>query len=399
MGFAATVLKVIIASPGDVNEERRIVTEEIYRWNNAHAEARRLVLQPVKWETHSTPRLGQAPQTELNEQIAENADILIGVFGTRVGTPTAFHVSGTVEEIKNHVAAGKLAKVYFSDLPVPPSSIDPGQYKALQAFKEECQSSGLYATYADIASFQRDFKQHLDIELNAPRFRWLTARDNLSMIKTTTLSEDASILLTKAAQTDKGTIAFVRTLAGISISIEREQMTDGTSRSAARWKAAIEELRKLDYAKESSSGSGYFELTHAGYEAARKAEGLEPLHVLVRTIGPPEQQGIAVKANRPVALKQIDYLHSTGACVASQRAEMFGEDLEVVLSHQQLTELNNSDRPDKNPGNSSGPALLRLALEANGDRHQITLPVHLNSQIVSNTLFVTLTGMAENSFV
>ncbi len=82
MGYQANVVKMIIASPGDVADERRIATEEMYRWNDAHAETRRLILQAVKWETHSTPRLGQAPQTELNEQIAKDADILI-VFSGR----------------------------------------------------------------------------------------------------------------------------------------------------------------------------------------------------------------------------------------------------------------------------------------------------------------------------
>jgi hypothetical protein len=31
------VLKVMIASLGDVADERTIVTEELYRWNNANA--------------------------------------------------------------------------------------------------------------------------------------------------------------------------------------------------------------------------------------------------------------------------------------------------------------------------------------------------------------------------
>ncbi len=48
MGYSASVLKVMIASPGDVSEEHRIVTDEIYRWNDAHAESRNIVIQPMK---------------------------------------------------------------------------------------------------------------------------------------------------------------------------------------------------------------------------------------------------------------------------------------------------------------------------------------------------------------
>lgn len=46
MGFQANVLKVMIASPGDVAIERELVTQELYRWNNANAVSRKLMLQP-----------------------------------------------------------------------------------------------------------------------------------------------------------------------------------------------------------------------------------------------------------------------------------------------------------------------------------------------------------------
>ena len=62
MAFQANVLKVMIASPGDVAVERNIITEELYRWNNANAVLRALMLQPVKWETHSSPQMGAHPQ-------------------------------------------------------------------------------------------------------------------------------------------------------------------------------------------------------------------------------------------------------------------------------------------------------------------------------------------------
>jgi hypothetical protein len=57
MGFQANVLKVMIASPSDVADEREIVTNVLYQWNNANAVTRELVLQPVKWETHSSPQM------------------------------------------------------------------------------------------------------------------------------------------------------------------------------------------------------------------------------------------------------------------------------------------------------------------------------------------------------
>ena len=148
MGFQANVLKVMIASPGDVAAERTIVTEELYRWNNANAVARGLMLHPVKWETPSSPQMGAHPQKILNERLLLDADIVVGIFGTRIGTATADYISGTVEEIKKHVAAGKLAMLYFSHVPVDPNSIDPTQWAELQKFKEECKTAGLYAEFS-----------------------------------------------------------------------------------------------------------------------------------------------------------------------------------------------------------------------------------------------------------
>jgi len=74
MSFQANVLQVMIASPGDVAEERKAVAEEIHRWNDANAFARKLVLLPVRWETHSTPQLGDHPQTIINRQLLDEAD-------------------------------------------------------------------------------------------------------------------------------------------------------------------------------------------------------------------------------------------------------------------------------------------------------------------------------------
>lgn len=156
----------MIASPGDVPKERAVVAEEVHRWNDANASTRQLILLPVRWETHSTPQLGDHPQNIINRQLLDDADIVIGIFGTRIGTPTAEYVSGTVEEIKKHVAAGKTAKIYFSEVPVAPSAIDAEQYALVQRFRDECQSAGLYATFDSIERFRRELSHHLDLEMN-----------------------------------------------------------------------------------------------------------------------------------------------------------------------------------------------------------------------------------------
>lgn len=192
MSFQANVLKVMIASPEDVAEERKIVTGAIYRWNDTNASVRQLVLLPIKWETHSTPQLGVPAHTVINRQLLDDADIVIGIFGPRIGTPTEEYISGTVEEIKKHVAAGKTAKVYFSEVPIGQKRVDQNQYALIQKFREELNSSGLYAIYESMQQFRDDFEHHLALEMNHPRYRWLEAPDRTaaaSQLKTPAIDE------------------------------------------------------------------------------------------------------------------------------------------------------------------------------------------------------------------
>ena len=99
MPFKAEIYRVLIASPSDLAEERQAATDAINEWNSQHAVAESVVLLPVKWETHATPRSGVGPQEAINEELIHASDILVGMFWTRFGTSTGIAESGTVEEI------------------------------------------------------------------------------------------------------------------------------------------------------------------------------------------------------------------------------------------------------------------------------------------------------------
>lgn len=98
MGFTANVIKVMIASPGDVSHERQIAQEVINEWNAINSQERRLVLLPVAWETHSAPAMGDRAQEIINQQLVRECDMLVAMFWTRIGTPTGKSPSGSVEE-------------------------------------------------------------------------------------------------------------------------------------------------------------------------------------------------------------------------------------------------------------------------------------------------------------
>ena len=124
VSYTANVINVMIASPSDASQERQIARDVIAEWNTIHAKDKRTVLMPIGWETHSVPDTGDRPQAIINGQLLKDADLLIAMFWTRIGSPTGAARSGTVEEIEEHIRAGKSAMIYFSSAPVLPDSID-----------------------------------------------------------------------------------------------------------------------------------------------------------------------------------------------------------------------------------------------------------------------------------
>ncbi|HZY61282.1 MAG TPA: hypothetical protein VFE38_02085 [Edaphobacter sp.] len=391
MGFQANVLKVMVASPGDVAVEREIVTQELYRWNNANSLSRRLMLQPVKWETHSAPQMGAHPQAILNEHLLLDADILVGIFGTRIGTATPEFISGSVEEIKRHVAAGKLAMLYFSHVPVDPHAIDQGQWAALQTFKEECRSGGLYAEYGSHDQLRSDFGHHLTIELNRPKYLWMTPPDANIVAEDPELSTEEIHLLLATAADRNGQILTGSTMGGFFVQAKDENFVEDTPRSAAVWKRVLRRLSELGYL--SQVNEEVYELTEEGFARADKETANAPLEVSLSFAGTSDHQLLCAKSNKPIAVKQIDFLMSSEAYVtSSELSEEIGVETKIPLDPKKIGELFAAPRPDKNYADHAEPAALRVVFMLAGLRKEVVLPVVLQPTFVNNTQWIQLTG-------
>lgn len=153
--------RVVIASPRDVSEEREIIREEIARWNSIHTSGMKMILMAVGWETDATPALQERGQAVINRQLVDTCDLLIGVFWTRLGTPTPQAESGTVEEIERAHNEGKRCIIYFSDRAVSLSTTDQRQYKRLQKYKDELNKTGLTDTYKTLEEFREKVFRHI----------------------------------------------------------------------------------------------------------------------------------------------------------------------------------------------------------------------------------------------
>lgn len=167
MSFQAQVFKILIASPGDVDEERQAIPEVISRWNNSNAESNGVVLLPVKWETHSAPLLGDRAQGVINNQVVTTCDMAIGVFWTRLGSPTGLSESGTAEEIEWFIKNNKPVMVYFSSRSIDPKNLDIEQYSALKEFEKKMQKIGLTGSYTSITDFKEQLLNQISINVRA----------------------------------------------------------------------------------------------------------------------------------------------------------------------------------------------------------------------------------------
>jgi hypothetical protein len=265
----------MIASPGDVASERAIVRDVVYEWNAVNSGARKIVLLPVGWETHSSPEMGAPAQQIINRQVLNKCDLLVGVFWTRIGTPTEKHLSGTVEEIEEHIASGKPAMLYFSSQPVAMDTVDLDQVQRLKEFKQSCQSRGLYEGYDSHAEFKEKFYRHLQLKLNEhPLFQVGGVGPNdTTIVESRTripdLSQEARVLLKEASQDSGGTILHARYIGGTAIQTNGKNLIPSNDRrEVAKWEEALEQLGSYDLVVDRGYKGEVFEITNLGYQVA-----------------------------------------------------------------------------------------------------------------------------------
>lgn len=274
MTYQATVVNVMIASPSDVSQERRIVRDVVAEWNAVHTEDRKVVLMPVGWESHSSPEMGERPQEVINKQILQQCDLLIAVFWTRIGSPTGEAASGTVEEIEEHIKAGKPAMIYFSSAPVRPDSVDNDQYAALKEFKENCRNRGLVEEYESVTEFREKLTRQLAQTIirhysSSPPLGEDELASLLKAERPPGLSDEAQELLMEATKDDSGVIMKLGTLGGTHVQTNKREFVNlGDPRSEARWRAAVEELYRENLIEDRGGKGEVFFITDEGYRVA-----------------------------------------------------------------------------------------------------------------------------------
>ncbi len=278
MSYTASVFNVMIASPGDVASERSIVRDVVYEWNAVHSMTRRIVLLPIGWETHSSPEMGDTAQSIINKQVLEKCDLLVGVFWTRIGTPTEHYSSGTVEEIEKHVDTGRPTMLYFSGQPVAMDMVDLQQVAVLKEFKRSCQDRGLYNSYDSHSDFKAKFYHHLQLKLNEhPLFQTEQTVDSSATVQSIMplpeLGLEARILLKEASIDPNGVILHIGFLSGTAIQANGKNLIQSSDRrEIAKWEHALSELISNKLVVSRGHKNEVFDITNFGYQVADMIE-------------------------------------------------------------------------------------------------------------------------------
>lgn len=165
MSYEAKVFRVLIASPSDVVEEREIAVKTIQEWNDLNSPERKVVLLPLRWETHTAPEYGARPQEIINRQVVDHCDLVIGVFWTRIGSPTGVADSGTLEEIERVASKGYPVMLYFSQVKKDPNQIDLEQLAKLREFKDKTFPKALVENYSSQIEFRDKLSKQIEIQL------------------------------------------------------------------------------------------------------------------------------------------------------------------------------------------------------------------------------------------
>jgi hypothetical protein len=267
----------MVASPSDVFQERGIVRNVIAEWNAVHASDRKTILMPIAWETHATPDMGDRPQAIINGQLLKDADLLVAMFWTRIGSPTGVAKSGTVEEIEEHIRAGKPAMIYFSSAPVRPDSIDDNQYRLLREFKESMQKRGLYEEYENLSDFHTKFTRQLAQKIIS-RFPSAVERagngvalnfESQGPPQQPEMGTSARDLLFEASKDPQGVILSIQTLQGSHVQTNgREFVEQRGGRAEAQWRSAVAELDKLGLVEDRAGKGEVYFVTEKGYRTA-----------------------------------------------------------------------------------------------------------------------------------
>lgn len=139
--------EILISAPSDVYSYVDTVKKAIDSYNNTQGLVDRIRFNQKNWREHAIPKYGKGPQNAINEQLTNNAEIVIALFGAKFGEPTEKYQSGTLEEIETVFKKGGEVLTYFGNGKIVDlDSIEAVQLEKVREFKKTY--NGLYGEFS-----------------------------------------------------------------------------------------------------------------------------------------------------------------------------------------------------------------------------------------------------------
>ncbi len=163
------LIRVFVSSPGDVQEERKVVDDIVRRINRTQGDEYGVRLETWKWEENVVPQIGPNAQGVVDAQMP-TYDIYLGIMGHRFGSPTGRYGSGTEKKFKDALRQwGRVGTpwilFYFNESAVNPATLNLEQYAKVRKFRDQVQKKGLYAKYEDLRDGSSPFSEQVDDHL------------------------------------------------------------------------------------------------------------------------------------------------------------------------------------------------------------------------------------------
>jgi hypothetical protein len=187
---------VFLASPGDLDAERREVRAFFDEFNLYVAAGRGLRFVVIDWENYSTAGVGRPQQlitAQTLEKYRDSLALVLGLMGQRFGSSSGKYESGTEEEfywaLDSHLRTGfPEIKWFFKRLTTfcvsaaQPDAIQAAldQWKKVLAFKARLQGGSpatgqpqlYYKEFVDLADFKDVLRRDLTQWLSSPDRPW-----------------------------------------------------------------------------------------------------------------------------------------------------------------------------------------------------------------------------------
>lgn len=272
MGTTKTI-KVFIASPGDLAEERRAFKEVIDGLNKGFGRGADVVFEPLGWED-ALSQVGRRSQAVINQDI-DACDVFILVMWRRWGqeAPDANPYSSYTEEEFYRALARREKKnadglvrpavcVFFKHID-PSYMTDPGpQLAKVLAFRRKLEDTKavLYHPFDDVAAFRTEIEEHL-IGFAQGRL------DTDDGVGTPIVPEAVLAEIEKHKEEKQKAVAELAVMKA-----EKEQLLKDAEQARADAKTAAERAEAAEQLAEAKAAKKSVELAEKAAKAAREGK-------------------------------------------------------------------------------------------------------------------------------